>query len=191
MFEGEIINKIQYVINDSKDIQKKAQRKNSFQGSEVSVSITSGDHFALALNMLFVNMKAMNIFLVIFCLFALIFFGSGLPVYALAFLGLAVFCILYMLFLAYAKSAAHVSESKAGFGFSQYGLFVKDKSGYLCLDWKNLRARNTRRHIFFYYSTFGALLIPKRELGGAQLEMINSFISNYELEKKPSRRIDS
>ncbi len=188
MFEGEIIDKIQYAINESKDIQKKAQRKNSFQGSEVSVSITSGDHFALALNMLFVNMKGMDILLVIFCLFALIFWGSGLPVYALVFLGMAVFCILYMLFLSYAKSAAHVAGSKAGFGFSQYGLFVKDKSGYMCVDWKNLRARNARRHIFFYYSTFGALIIPKRDLSGAQLETINSFINNFELEKKTSKR---
>lgn len=189
MFEGQAVNIIQNAIRDSKDIRIIARRENTFAGSEVVTDLASADHFSLALNMLFVNMIAVNFISAILLLFAVFFMFANLPVYALAFAGITIFDVLYMLFLAYAKSVAHGNATKIGYGFSQRGLFVKDSEGYLSLEWKLVRARETRRHYFFYYSTFGALIIPKCCINDAQKEMIEAFIDTFELKKKPSRRI--
>lgn len=188
MFQHAAVKAIQNAISNSKDIQNKARREKSFEGSEVTVELSSADHFALALNMLFVNSKFMIVLLVIFCLFGLIFLASDVVEVALAFFGIALFCLLYLFFIAYMKSVAHGNTKKIGYGFAQGGLYVKDENGYLCLPWKNTRARETGKHYFLYYSTFGALILPKRCASPEQKAMIDDYISTFELKKKSSKR---
>lgn len=188
MLQYAAVKAIQNAIRNSKDIEAKARRENSFEGSEVTAELSSADHFALAINMLFVNSKTMIVLLVIFCLFGLIFLASNLIEFALAFFGIALFCLLYLFFIAYMKSVAHGNTSKIGYGFAQTGLFVKSEYGYLCLPWKNTRARETGKQYFFYYSTFGALILPKRCVSPEQKAMIDDYISTFDLKKRPSGR---
>ncbi len=188
MFRYITVKTIHNAIRNSKDIQNKARRENSFVGSEVAVDISPADHFSLVLNMLFVNIKFMDVLLVILFSFGLIFLASGVVDYSLIFFGMALFCFLYLFFLAFMKSVAHVNTSKIGYGFSQNGLYVKDENGYLCLPWENLRVRETRKHCFIYFSPFGALMIPKRSITEEQKSMIEDFVRTFELKKRSTQR---
>lgn len=188
MFTYAAVKTIQNAILNSKDIQNKARREKSFEGSEVTVSLSSADHFALVMNMLFVNSKFMDVLLVLFCLFGLIFLASGVVEFALAFFGIALFCLLYLFLIAYMKSVAHGNTSKIGYGFAHSGLYVKDENGYLCLPWKNTRARETGKHYFLYFSAFGALIIPKSSISDAQKAMIDDYVRTFDLKKKSAKR---
>jgi hypothetical protein len=188
MFRYITVKTIHNVIRESKDIQKKARREKSFEGSEVVVDIFSADHFSLVLNMLFVHIKIIDVLLVIFSVFGLIFLTSGAVDYALIFFGMALFCFLYLFFLAFMRSVAHIKTSKTGYGFAQSGLYVKDENGYLCLPWNDVRVRKTTKHFFLYFSPFGALIIPKGSISEEQIAMIEDFVRTFELKKRSTQR---
>jgi len=188
MMEHVIVNRIQEIIRNSRDVERFSQREQAFSGVVVETELVPKDYFSFGMCTNFVRNKFMDFLVFWFLVIALMMYGMGELTYAYGFVGLAAFCCFYLILLSVLVSTSHTNGKRIAYGFSEGGLYLHDNSGYLKMPWINVLVKETKKYYFLYYSRFGGFIIPKRELPAWAVEMINGYIVRFTLKKSKSSR---
>ena len=183
-----IVKTILDTIRNSRDVERFAQRVQSFSGVVVESELGFEDYFSFGMCTNFVRNKFMDVIIVWLLVMAGMIYGLGELTYANSLVGLAAFCCVYLFLLSVLVSTSHTNGKRIAYGFSEEGLYLHDEHSFLKMPWINVLVKESKRYYFLYYSRFGGFIIPKRDLPDWAVEMINEYVVRFTLKKKKTSR---